>query len=186
MADDDQHGDEAVKESVNRFDHEKGEDRNRNRRGKGRQRRIAEQKGHYQPDTQCKQADVPVGNDDETECRGNAFAAFETEPDRKIVAENADSAGKQRRDDVKLGKQAEKNIIGSWYEAVCQPGGEAGFKRVENNGKQRQGFVAGAQNVGGADVAGADFADVVVAGHAGQNQAEGNGAEQIAAEGTEE
>ena len=24
-------------------------------------------------------------SDDETECRGNAFAAFETEPDRKIV-----------------------------------------------------------------------------------------------------
>ena len=102
------------------------------------------------------------------------------------MAENADSAGKQRRDDVKLGKQAEKNIIGSWYEAVCQPGGEAGFKRVENNGKQRESFVAGAQNVGGTDVAGADFADVAVAGHAGQNQAERNGAEQVAAEGAEE
>ena len=57
---------------------------------------------------------------------------------------------------------------------------------VQQQRRQRGALVAGAQHVGRADIAGADGADIAHAGHAGDEQAERNGAEEIAEKGRAE
>ncbi len=52
---------------------------------------------------------------------------------------------------------------------------------IQQQGRQCQLLVAGAEHIGGADIAGADLADIAEAGEAGEDQAEGNRAQQIAA-----
>ena len=60
-----------------------------------------------------------------------------------------------------------------------QDGGRA-FQRVAQQRRGREPLAAGAQHIGGADIAGADCADVAEARRAGEDQAEGDRAEQIA------
>ena len=54
------------------------------------------------------------------------------------------------------------------------------FKRVADERRSREVFSAGAQHIGGADVAGADFTDVLRAGEAGDDEPERDGAGQVA------
>ena len=69
--------------------------------------------------------------------------------------------------------------------AGSEPGGgeEHGRRALEPVAEEGGGgerLVAGPQHVGGADIARADGADVAEAGEAGEDQAEGNGAEEVA------
>ena len=57
---------------------------------------------------------------------------------------------------------------------------DGAFEHVAEQGRGGQAFAAGAQHVGGADIARADRADVASAGEPGQDQAERDRAEQIA------
>ena len=58
--------------------------------------------------------------------------------------------------------------------------GTVPFSRIEKKGQCGHLLVAGAQHVGGADIAGADRADIAQPGRLRQQQAKGNGAAEIA------
>ena len=58
--------------------------------------------------------------------------------------------------------------------------GRGALERIEQQRQRGEALVAGAQHVGGADVAGADVAHVAEAGRARQKIAEGDRAEQVA------
>src|SRR5262249_3787662 len=60
-----------------------------------------------------------------------------------------------------------------------QHGGGA-LAAVEQERRRRQPLAAGAQHIGGADIARADLTDVAEARRPGQQQAEGDGAQEIA------
>ena len=64
-------------------------------------------------------------------------------------------------------------------EAGAEPDGGAALEHVEEKGGRAQALAAGAQDVGGADVAAARLADVLVSKEADQQVAGGDGAEQI-------
>ena len=104
--------------------------------------------------------------DQQADIDGDAFAAFEFEPDRKQMAEKSAEAGDERG-------------IGSGEMRREQNRGGA-LERVAQQGRGGQTLAAGAQHIGGADIAGADGADVGRAGGARQDQPERNRAEQIA------
>ena len=67
-------------------------------------------------------------------------------------------------------------------EVPCDQNGRSAFGRIENQGGRRGAVFAGAQHIGGAGSAGAHFPNVASAGHAREDQAERDGAEQIADE----
>ena len=58
--------------------------------------------------------------------------------------------------------------------------GERAFAGVEQQGEGGDVLAAGPQHVGGADIAGPDRADVAEPGGAGEDEAERDGAEQVA------
>ena len=61
----------------------------------------------------------------------------------------------------------------------AKPDGGAAFEHVNEEGGRAETFAAGAEHVGGADVAAAEGADVLMPEKADQEVAGGNGAEQI-------
>src|SRR5262249_14374220 len=93
----------------------------------------------------------------ETDIGRDAFAAFKAEPDRKQMAEEGAKRGIERR-------------IAAEYKANHDDGNGA-FKNVAGKGRRRQVFAPGPQHVGGADIAGADAAQIRPAGNAGQKHA---------------
>src|SRR5258707_10221115 len=96
----------------------------------------------------------------------DALTATEAQPYRKDVADDRGEAGEERR------------------RAPEQPAGEKhsrrAFQGVAEKGGKREFAPPRAQNVGRADVAGANGADVAEPGHAREDQAERDRAEQIA------
>src|SRR5262249_10268161 len=104
---------------------------------------------------------------------GNALAALELEPHWKEVADEGAEAGGERK----------AHIVGA---RECEHG-NCTLERIAEQRRGRKPLAPGAQHVGGADIAGADVAQVLGTGRRGEDEAERNGAEQIAeCEGGEE
>ncbi len=106
-----------------------------------------------------------MDGEQDTEESCDALAALEAEPDREDMADEGADAGGERRDRSEPGGEQH---------------GDRALQSVEEEGRGRELPVAGAQDVGRADIAGADGADVTEAGAARQHQAEGDRTQQIA------
>ena len=90
------------------------------------------------------------------------------------MSDNAGGTRNQSGNNINLGHVAEKDVISRRSKAGGNKGSDTRFGGIKQNGEQGQVFASGAQNIGGADVAGADFADVAEAGQTGQHQSERN------------
>ncbi len=65
-------------------------------------------------------------------------------------------------------------------EMRSHPDGGGALQQVEQERERGKALVAGAQDIGGADIAGADLTEIAEPGELGEEQSEGDGAEQIA------
>ena len=93
---------------------------------------------------------------------------LEPKPHRKAMAQNRAIGGHDRHVlPVDAGQQDRRRA----------------FAGVEQQGHQRQSLVAGAQHIGGADIAAANGANIAKTGEAGQQQPAGHRAQQIAKRG---
>jgi hypothetical protein len=140
-------------------------DRHDDSRRQRRQRGITEQESHHQPDDGEDQRHLPGQADQHAEIGGDALAALEPEPDREEMTEKGAEAGPDRQVRRKM--------------ACYQHGGRA-LQRIEQQCRGGKALVAGAQNIGGADVAGADLAHIAKSGSAGEQKPERNRAQEIA------
>jgi hypothetical protein len=96
----------------------------------------------------------------------HAFAALKAEPDRKQMAEK----GAERGDDRSVAAE----------ESVCDGDRGGALEHVTEKRRRGKAFSAGAQDVGGADIARADGAHIRRAGEPSDQHTERNGAAQIA------
>ena len=136
------------------------------RRDQRRQRGIARERRRRRARRPRRRAPPARTADQHAEIGRDALAALEAEPDRKIWPRKAPSPAIMPRSAPN-----------------CSPATSAAgraLQRVEQQGGGRQPLVAGAQHVGRADIARADLAHVAQPGHARQQQAERDRAEQIA------
>ena len=131
-----------------------------------RERGVSRGEGGSQPDQAEHQGRRPEQADQHADIGGNTFAAVEFEPDREEVAEEGAECGQHRR-------------IGAAVIAGDDDGDRA-LERVADQGCRRKALAAGAQHVGGADIAASDRAQILRAGEFGQHQAERDRAEEIA------
>jgi hypothetical protein len=112
------------------------------------------------------------GDEEDPEAGGHSLAAAEVEPGREHVAQHGAERGQR------LG-------IADWESGGklrghgrAQPDGEAALEHVEQKCGRAQLFTPGANHVGGADVAAAQVADVLLVEDAHQQVAGGHRAEQ--------
>jgi hypothetical protein len=110
-------------------------------------------------------APIQASAEQHAEIGGDALAALEAEPHGEEMAEEGAEAGDDG--EVRPPSAGDEHRGGA-------------LQRVEQQGEGGEPLVAGAQHVGGADVAGADLAHVAEAGGARDQQAERDGAEQVA------
>jgi hypothetical protein len=112
------------------------------------------------------------GDQEDAKAGGHAFAAFEAEPDGEHVAEDGEEGGE--------GLHVAAGMRGAEQAPSRAPSQTAEQPLSMSRGRWRaQALAAGAEDVGGADVAAADGADVLVAEDADQQVAGGDGAEQV-------
>src|SRR5690606_9280132 len=107
----------------------------------------------------------PGQPDQHAEIGGHALAALEAEPDREKMADEGAEAG----DDREVAPPAARDEHR-----------DGALQGIEEKGESGEPLVAGAQHIGGADVAGADLSYVAHSRGARDEEAERNGAEQVA------
>ena len=105
--------------------------------------------------------------EEDAESAGDAFASTKAEPDGEDVAEDGGDCG----DDGEI-VVAGGDVLGDFD-------GEEGFAAVEKKRGDAKAFGAGACDVGGADVAAAGCADVLLAEDFDEKVAKGDGAQKI-------
>ena len=113
------------------------------------------------------------GDQEDAESGGDAFAAFEPQPDGEHVSQHGEESGKALH--------VANGGFGSEMRAEQgpQPDGRAAFEHVQQKRRRAQALAAGAEHIGGADVAAADGANVLFAKDADQQVAHRDGAEQV-------
>src|SRR5690606_15148917 len=109
--------------------------------------------------------DGPGEAEADAERSGHALASLEPQPDREAVSEHRADGGESRC----LGPPPPR-----------EPNRQKAFRAVEQQRRRREPLAAGAQHVGGADVARADGANVAPSGRLGEQQPERNRAERVA------
>ena len=150
-------------------------------RGKNRQRitdagsrlkRLCQ--SHDQPRYARRQADFPTGVEQNAQSRRDAFSAFELQPNRKVVSQNARRAGNQSR-----------RVANAFFGNAIRRDErrQSRFARIQYQRQQSQILASRAQNIRRADVARTDFADVAQSRHAGQHNPERNRTQHIADDG---
>ena len=117
--------------------------------------------------------------DSESGC--DAFAAFELEPDGVDVAEDGAERGESFSVLERDGREA-----GCEDDSAGEPDGEESFAGIEDEGENAELFCAGADDIGGSDVAAALFADVLLEEKADEDESEGDGAEEVSGEANQE
>ena len=121
-------------------------DRRGDRRRKRRRRRVTRERRDREPDDGEDDRRRPSEADQRAEIGRDALAAAELEPDRIHVAEDRARSRRERR---RRPKQPPR-----------QHDRQRRLQRVERERRRRQPLAAGAQDIGGADVARADRAQV--------------------------
>src|SRR5689334_12901965 len=132
----------------------------------GRERGVAGERRDREPHEAEDEGALPGEPDQDTDIGRHALAALELEPDRKQVAEE----GTEPREH---GEILSAEPIGHQHRGGA-------LERVEDQRRSGESFAAGAQHIGGADVAGSDRADIPGAGEPREDEPERNRAEQIA------
>ena len=105
---------------------------------------------------------------------GDAFAAAKGEPDREDVAEDGGDGGGGR--EIECGRAVEAKAMG---DGEGDEDGDDALEAIEQKGGDAEAFGAGACDVGCADVAAADRADVLFAEDANEEISEGDRAQKI-------
>lgn len=149
-------------------------ERERGGGGDGTQRRVAPENYNEQPENRGGCYGLPAYWKEYAEARSDSLATFESQPYGEHVSYNGKDGGDHHP----------ANIAGS--EATSEPDGKVTFSGVKNEGENSGEFSGIAGNVGGADVAAADLADVWAAEGADDEQAKGNGAQEIGADGNDD
>ena len=119
--------------------------------------------------------------EEDSEGGGDAFAAFEAEPDGVDVAEDGAERGESFSVLERDGREA-----GCEDDSAGEPDGEESFAGIEDEGENAELFCAGADDIGGSDVAAALFADVLLEEKADEDESEGDGAEEVSGEANQE
>src|SRR5579862_3707759 len=138
----------------------------RHRRGnERRKRRKPRDRGDREPRSDRQQTDRPGKREHDTEKRRHALAAAKAKPDGKNMAEKRSKASKYGCDHAVLrsGEQHRHRALPAITDEGCGSG--PAFSRP--------------QHIGGADVAGANLADVARTGRPRKHQAERNGPECV-------
>src|SRR5262249_48975464 len=128
------------------------------------------------PDQHKWEGDGPGQRQKGADIRGDAFAASEAEPHRKEMTDESPGRGGQRK------LVGEITVLASVI-PIDKQDGEGAFERIADQRRRGQAFAAGAQHVGGADIAGAEGANVLRAGEPRQDQPEGDGTAEVAGQG---
>ncbi len=152
---------------------EPGKDRKAGRAKNGCQRNVAAESRTSAKIEMAASAAQGAGDQKYAEAGGDALAAAKAEPDREDVSE--DGAERGERTHVERGRAGSKQCA----KHAAEHDGCAAFEHVEQEGGRAKDFAAGAQDVGGADVAAAGLADVLMAEEAHEQVPRRNGAEQI-------
>src|ERR1700691_500086 len=169
MSGEHQHGDYQRKLNDGEISQNGSNNRGQREGGQRGQGRLARGCRHGQPDRAGGQPDRPGGGDQHAIGGGGALATLEAQPDGEAVANDRADAGPQHR-------------LGSAEPCREQDGGGA-LQPVQQQRRGCDGLVAGAQDVGRADVAGTDASDVAPGGGLGKQQTARDGAEQVAQQG---
>jgi hypothetical protein len=154
-------------------DKEPGEDGKSSRSNDGRYRDIAGDAEDHKKG--CNGGERGPGADEEkdTETGGDAFAATKAEPDGEHVAkhgaESREGLGGAQGD----GGHPERS------EVAAEPNGCAALEDVEDEGGDAKAVSAAAHDVGGADVAAADGANILFAEDAHEEVTKGDGPQQV-------
>lgn len=142
-----------------------GSERRAERGGHAGDRGDAQAREQPQPDDSVDQPERPVERDDDPHQRGDALAALEPEPDGVAMADERTGGCQQRV----AGEQVRD-----------QQHGDRALGHVEQQRRGGEAFPPGAQDVGGADVARADRAQIASTTEPRQDDAERDRAEQVA------
>ena len=140
----------------------------------GAQRNVAGEREDHDKDADGGQRGPGRGDKKDAKAGGHAFAAAETQPEVNMwprTAKRAASAWASRIE-AERGQEADER-------AAAQPDRGAALEHVEKKRGRAQAFAAGAQHIGGANVAAAHGADVLAAEDAHQQVSRGDGPEQI-------
>lgn len=112
---------------------------------------------------------------DDPRAGGDAFTAFELEPDREIVAEDGQGTGQQGQ----VGMGAE---VGSGQQKHRQhPGADQAFKEIQEETEQSPFFPDHTKHIGGPNIAAAFGANIDAQGTADE-KSEGDGSQKISGE----
>ena len=143
----------------------------------GAERGEACGEGGGEPGDAGDQPGRPVQRQHGAEEGGDALAALEAETDGKDVPDKGAERGERHQD---FAAPERRGAEPGEEDAAGDKGRDGAFAGVEEEREEGELLVAGAQDVGRADIARADVADVAEARPAGEDLAEGNGAEGIA------
>ena len=137
-------------------------------RGKSGGRGIAGKEGHRQPDDGEGETRRPGGGEKAAEKSRDPLAAPKPNPDGKQIAEKRPERGKQHgstRREMGDGQNRDRSL-----------------QKIKQKGQRRQILAAVAQNIGRADIAGADRAEVRGSGKTSKDEPERDRAGKIAEE----
>ncbi len=111
----------------------------------------------HQQDEEGERREACPGSEGEKDAEraGDSFAAFEAEPDRIDVAEDGDYGGGHHECGGMAGRAGR--------EVMRDADGDEALEEIEQEREDAEELCAGARDVGGADVAAAGCADVLLA-----------------------
>src|SRR5208283_1025156 len=148
--------------------HDRKNDGCQRARRKSSGRRIAGEESHRQPDDGEGETRRPGGGEKAAEKSRDPLTAPKPNPNRKQMAEKRPERG------------------GEHGGARCEMGDgqnrDRSLQKIKQKGQRRQILAAGAQNIGRADIAGTDRAEVRGSGETSQNEPERDRAAKIAEE----
>src|SRR5579864_2546798 len=150
---------------------------NQDRHGSGggnrAERGVTPEDNYDEPEDDRSHHRLPANENEDAEASGDAFAAAKLQPDREHVADYGEDCAQHHPADVPAGPMA------------GDPDGEVAFCSVEEQGESARNWSGVASDVGGADVAAADAANISAAECLDDEQAERNGAEDVGDDGNQ-
>lgn len=135
----------------------------------GRQRDVFCECEDYDENGESSESGERRKGEEDSEGGGDAFAAFEAQPDGVDVAEDGAEGGKGfsvlQWDGGEAGREGD---------AAGEPDGDESLADVEREGEHAEFFCAGADDVGRSDIAAALLANVLFEKETNEDEAEGN------------
>jgi len=184
MLSDDEQGNGALDNKEGRGagagDKKPGEEGKAGRADDGRDGDDAADGEDYGKDADGGQSSKGRGNEEDSKTSGHALATAEAQPAGEHVAEDGEESGdglRRAQRDVGHEKRAEQ---------AAEPDRGAALEDVEKKRGGGEPFATGAENIGSADVAAADRANVLMSKNADEQVPHGNGSEEVGCGGDNE